>query len=76
LLEFGLNYILKGAGNEFEEYKKSRTQTLFIIPINFPEAFDVTNPYLASQLDFSDLRLWNQAPTNLKYCLTMELFFA
>jgi hypothetical protein len=30
------------------------------------EAFDVTNPYLASQLDFSDLRLWNQAPTNLK----------
>jgi hypothetical protein len=60
--EFGLNYILKGGGNEFERIDEiKKTGASFIIPINFPEAFDVTNPYLASQLDFSELRLESSA---------------
>ncbi|MBC5842572.1 amidohydrolase family protein [Flavobacterium sp. F-380] len=75
--EFGLNYILKGGGNEFERIDEiKKTNASFIIPINFPEAFDVTNPYLASQLDFSDLRLWNQAPTNLKVLSDNGVVFA
>jgi hypothetical protein len=54
--EFGLNYILKGGGNEFERIDEiKKTGASFIIPINFPEAYDVANPYLASQLDFSEL---------------------
>lgn len=75
--EFGLKYILKGAGNEFEridEIKKTNTQ--YIIPINFPEAFDVSNPYQASQLDYSDLIFWNQAPTNLKVLSENNIVFA
>ena len=75
--EFGLNYILKGAGNEFERIQEIKnTNASFIIPINFPEAFDVTNPYLARQLDFGDLRLWNQAPTNLKVLSDNGVVFA
>ena len=75
--EFGLNYILKGAGNEFERIDEiKKTNASFIIPINFPEAYDVTNPYLASQLDFNDLRLWNQAPTNLKVLSENGILFA
>jgi hypothetical protein len=53
---------------------KSRTGASFIIPINFPEAYDVANPYLASQLDFSEL--WNQAPTNLKVLSDNGVVFA
>lgn len=65
--EFGLNYILKGAGNEYQRIEEIKnTNAKFIIPINFQEPFDVSNPYQASQLDFSDLLQWNQAPTNLK----------
>ncbi|MDG2431956.1 amidohydrolase family protein, partial [Flavobacterium sp.] len=75
--EFGLNYILKGGGNEFERIEEiKKTNASFIIPINFPEAYDVTNPYLASQLDFNDLRLWNQAPTNLKVLADNGVIFA
>jgi imidazolonepropionase-like amidohydrolase len=75
--EFGLNYILKGGGNEFERIDEiKKTNASFIIPINFPEAYDVTNPYLASQLDFNDLRLWNQAPTNLKVLADNGVVFA
>ncbi len=65
--EFGVNYLIKGSGNEFEridEIKKSNAT--FIIPINFPEAYDVADPYLAQQVSVSDLKFWNQAPFNLK----------
>jgi len=75
--EFGLNYILKGAGNEYQRIEEiKKTDAKFIIPINFQEAFDVSNPYQASQLDFSDLLQWNQAPTNLKVLSDNGITFA
>jgi imidazolonepropionase-like amidohydrolase len=75
--EFGLNYIMKGAGNEFErieEIKKANSK--FIMPINFPEAYDVSDPYQANQMELSDLRFWNQAPTNLKVLSDNGIVFA
>ena len=70
--EFGVNYILKGAGNEFESIQEiKKTKTSFIIPVNFPDAFDVADPFLTNQLELSDLRNWNQAPFNLKILTTL-----
>ncbi len=75
--EFGLNYVLKGAGNEFERIEEiKKTNSKFIIPINFPEAYDVSNPYQADQMDLSTLRFWNQAPTNLKVLSDNNIEFA
>jgi imidazolonepropionase-like amidohydrolase len=75
--EFGLNYVLKGSGNEFERIEEiKKTNSKFIIPINFPEAYDVSNPYQADQMDLSDLRFWNQAPTNLKVLSDNNIVFA
>lgn len=75
--EFGLNYVLKGAGNEFERIEEiKKTNSKFIIPINFPEAYDVSNPYQADQMDLSTLRFWNQAPTNLKVLSDNKIEFA
>ncbi len=75
--EFGINYILKGSGNEFERIDEiKKTGSKFIIPINFPEAYDVSNPYLANQMELSDLRFWNQAPTNLKVLSDNGIIFA
>ena len=65
--EFGVKYLIKGSGNEFElvnEIKK--TGATFIIPLNFPDAYDVSDPYLAQQVSLSDMKFWNQAPFNLK----------
>jgi imidazolonepropionase-like amidohydrolase len=65
--EFGVKYLIKGSGNEFERLDEiKKTNATFIIPINFPEAYDVTDPYLAQQVSVSDLKFWNQAPFNLK----------
>jgi len=75
--EFGLNYVLKGSGNEFERIEEIKnTNSKFIIPINFPEAYDVSNPYQADQMDLSTLRFWNQAPTNLKVLSDNNIEFA
>ena len=75
--EFGLNYILKGSGNEFERIEEiKKTNSKFIIPINFPEAYDVSDPYQVNQMELSDLRFWNQAPTNLKVLSENGIVFA
>ncbi|MFH6966608.1 amidohydrolase family protein [Flavobacterium sp. FlaQc-28] len=75
--EFGLNYILKGSGNEFERIEEIKnTNAKFIIPISFPEAYDVTNPYLSNQIELADMRFWNQAPTNLKVLSDNGIVFA
>ena len=75
--EFGVNYVLKGLGNEFERIEEIKnTNAKFIIPINFPEAYDVSNPYQADQMDLSTLRFWNQAPTNLKVLSDNKIEFA
>lgn len=75
--EFGVKYILKGAGNEFESIQEIKnTKSSFIIPVNFPDAFDVADPFLANQLELSDLRNWNQAPFNLKILNDHQINFA
>ncbi len=75
--EFNLNYVLKGSGNEFERIDEiKKTNAKFIIPINFPEAYDVSDNYQANQMELADLRFWNQAPTNLKVLSENGIQFA
>jgi imidazolonepropionase-like amidohydrolase len=65
--EFGVTYLIKGSGNEFEKIAEIKnTNTTYIIPLDFPNAYDVSDPYLAQQVSLSDMRFWNQAPYNLK----------
>jgi imidazolonepropionase-like amidohydrolase len=75
--EFALNYLLKGFGNEFERIDEiKKTNAKFIIPINFPEAYDVSNIFQANQMELNDLRYWNQAPTNPKVLSENGVVFA
>ena len=75
--EFGLTYVLKGSGNEFERIEEIKnTNAKYIIPISFPEAYDVSNPYLSNQIELADIRFWNQAPTNLKVLSDNGVVFA
>lgn len=75
--EFGLNYLMKGSGNEFERIEEIKnTNSKFIIPINFPEAYDVSDPNQANQMELKDFRFWNQAPSNLKVLADNGVVFA
>lgn len=64
--EFGIQYTIVGGGDEFEKIADIKaTNAKMIIPINFRMAYDVSNPLLASKISLSDMRRWNQEPSNL-----------
>lgn len=63
----GIQYTIVGGGNEFERIEEIKaTNAKFIIPINFPDAYDVSDPYAVGYVSLQDMRFWNQAPTNPK----------
>lgn len=63
--EFGIQYILKGSGTEYRRMDEIKaTNAAFILPINFPEPYDVEDPFDALVVDLEDLKHWEMAPTN------------
>ncbi|NVK53162.1 MAG: amidohydrolase family protein [Flavobacteriaceae bacterium] len=64
--ENGIQFSFVGSGHEYENIQeiKSMNATM-IVPVNFRKAYDVSNPYLANQLELNDMRRWNQEPSNL-----------
>ncbi|WP_034258908.1 amidohydrolase family protein [Altibacter lentus] len=64
---FNVNYVIVGGGDEYELIEDIKaTNSKYIIPVNFPDAFDVSNPYLANYISLEDMRAWNQEPMNPK----------
>ena len=64
--EFGIQYLIFGSGNEFENIAEVKnSNATYIIPLNFPEAYDLENPFMANYVSLQDMKRWNQAPSNL-----------
>ncbi len=63
--EFNKKYILKGAGDEYQRLDAIKaTGNALILPIAFPETYDVEDPIDALQINLADLKHWELAPTN------------
>lgn len=63
--EFGVQYIFTGNGDEYQRIETIKaTNGRFILPLNFPDAYDVSNPYAAMNVSLEDLKHWELAPTN------------
>lgn len=64
--ESGVQFNIVGSGYEYEDIDQIKNMNAtMIVPINFRNAYDVSNPYLANQLELNDMRRWNQEPSNL-----------
>jgi imidazolonepropionase-like amidohydrolase len=75
--DIGMNWIIKGGGDEFKRVKEIKaTNASFIIPVNFPNAYDVSDPHQASKVSLGDMRMWNQAPSNPAVLAKNEINFA
>lgn len=79
--EFNRTFTYIGSGNEYgivEELKALKSTV--VLPINFPKAYDVTDPYVARQIPLSDLKEWEMAPYNpsilvengISICITLD----
>ena len=63
--EFGVQYIIKAGGNEYQRIKEMKaTNASFIVPLNYPQAMDVEDPNDARFVSLNDMRHWELAPTN------------
>ena len=63
--EFGVQYIIKGSGNEYQRINEIKaTNASYIIPLNFPQAMDVEDPTDARFVSLADLKHWEMAPLN------------
>ena len=64
--EFGKQYIIKGSGDEYQRIAEiKRTNAALIIPVNFPDALDVEDPFDAQKVSLTEMMHWELAPTNL-----------
>ncbi|MCJ7446984.1 MAG: amidohydrolase family protein [Bacteroidales bacterium] len=75
--EFNINYIIKGAGDEYQaiiDIKKAGNK--LIIPVNYPEAPDVKDPYDAASVSYTTLKHYEMAPANLSYVSKAGIPFA
>ena len=77
--EFGVQYIIKGGGNEYQRMREmAETKASFILSLNYPAAMDVDDPNDLRFVGLDDLKHWELAPGNpaafekagINFCLT------
>ncbi|WP_089661054.1 amidohydrolase family protein [Christiangramia echinicola] len=74
--EFGIQYVIVGSGMEYQRIDEVKaSNATYIVPLKFPDAFAVEDPYLANQLSLEEMREWNQAPVNLRILSENEVPF-
>jgi imidazolonepropionase-like amidohydrolase len=75
--EFGKQYIIKGGGDEYQRISEIKAANAsLIIPVNFPDAFDVDDPLDADRVSLTDMKHWEMAPANAGFLEKAGVEFA
>jgi hypothetical protein len=54
--EFGIQYIIKGGGDEYKRINEIKaTQANLIVPVNFPDAYDVEDAFDAEMVTLAEM---------------------
>jgi imidazolonepropionase-like amidohydrolase len=75
--EFGLSYIIKGNGDEYQRLDEIAALGMpLILPLNFPKVYEVENPFDAMNVSLGDLKHWEMAPANAGMVAGKKIPFA
>ena len=75
--EFDTQYILKTAGDSYKRADLiAATDASLIVPLNFPEAPEVTDPIAAEDVSLDALKHWELAPFNARLLVEADIEFA
>ena len=75
--EFNVQYIFKGSGDEYQMMADMKaTNGKFIVPLDFPKAYDVEDPYDARHVSLEEMKHWELAPSNPKFLEQNQIVFA
>ena len=74
--EFEIDFIIKGNGKEYSRIEEvAATEFPIIIPLNFPNSYDVDNPETAEWISLHKLKDWETAPFNASILAQNEVEF-
>lgn len=63
--EFGVQYVFKGGGNEYQRIQELKeTRGAVIIPLDFPDPWNVSDPFNARLVSLAEMKHWELAPYN------------
>lgn len=75
--EFEIQYIFKGKGDEYQRIQEIKAAGgKLIIPLNFPKAYEVSDPYNSLIISYSAVKNWELAPYNLGIVANNEIEFS
>jgi imidazolonepropionase-like amidohydrolase len=75
--EFGVQYIIKGRGDEYQRLAELKASgAAFILPVNFPAAYEVDDPFDARMISLDEMKAWELAPFNLSMLSKENVNFA
>jgi imidazolonepropionase-like amidohydrolase len=70
-------FIYVTGGDEYQRLDKLKAlQAKLIVPVDFPDAYDMENPFLADHVSLSDMKHWEHAPFNPRWLHEHGLEFA
>ena len=62
--EFGVQYIIRGGGDEFLRLDAIiATNAPVLVPLRFPKAYNMTDPYDAEEVSLAQMRYWEMDTT-------------
>jgi len=74
---FQLQFVFKSNGKEYQRIREiSASKGTLIVPLNFPDPYDVEDPYDAMNVSLEDLKHWELAPGNLAALFNAKIPFA
>jgi len=75
--EFGVQYIVKTSGNEYQRLADiAATKATLIVPLTFPDAYDVSDPYVSRLVGLDEMKHWEMAPSNCAMLVGKGIPFA
>jgi imidazolonepropionase-like amidohydrolase len=75
--EFGNQYVIKTGGDEYQRIDEVKaTGASLIVPLAFPAAPDVEDPFDADVVSLAELKHWEMAPANLATLQKAGITFA
>ena len=75
--EFNVQYIIKGGGDEYKRIADIKaTNASLIIPVDYPTAPKVDDPFDANRVTLAEMKHWELAPSNLAHIERNNISFA
>ena len=75
--ELAKNFIIKGNGKEYKRINEIKSLEVdLIVPINFPNAYDVIDPFRSKDLSLARMKDWELAPYNLSLLYEADIPFS